>query len=236
MDHIHHLLSAHGFTRTRLAKSKPIVVHAIAGSGKSTVIRKILSDLPNAKAYTLGKPDPYSLSNPTIKAFAQFKRGTLDILDEYGQLPLTDLDSSFEFIFTDPYQAPTDNLFEPHYTLETTYRFGPNTCNLLNQAFQSNITSLVTKDNISFGSPYLVDPVGTILAFQPDTYLILCLHQASFFKVSDVIGYQWPVVTLYLACKISEIPEEERHLLFIGLTRHTESLLILGPDAFDSSP
>jgi hypothetical protein len=51
-----------------------------------------------------------------------------------------------------------------------------------------------------------------------------------------VIGYQWPAVTLYLACKISEIPEEERHLLFIGLTRHTESLLILGPDAFDSSP
>ncbi|QYF50237.1 MAG: putative triple gene block protein 1 [Xinjiang alphaflexivirus 2] len=235
MDHILALLDTQ-FTRTRLPISKPIVVHAIAGSGKSTLIRQILTDLPNAKAYTLGKPDPYTLQGNFIQHFARYKRGPLDILDEYAVLPLAELENCFEFVFTDPYQSPSEDLLEPHFICEKTHRFSQSTCTLLNHTFSTNITTTRTEpDNITFGDPFIVDPIGQIIAFQEDIYLLLCLHQAPYFKVKHIIGEQYPVVTLYLSTKISEIPEDQRYLLFIALTRHTEKLLILGPDAFDTS-
>ena len=54
MNHFINLLLTKGFVRTNEPLESTLVVHAVAGAGKSTLIRQFLSEHPNARAYTHG--------------------------------------------------------------------------------------------------------------------------------------------------------------------------------------
>nr|UZP17222.1 Triple gene block 1 Protein [Daphne virus X] len=232
MDQIAYQLSE-VFNRTQRPLSLPIVVHAIAGSGKSTCIRGILDLFSNSAAFTFGKPDPFSLERKTIKPFSCYRPAPITIIDEYGFTNEPIPEGTF-VILTDPYQSFREELYEPHFTSLKTYRLGPTTCFIINQLFETELTSLAEKETVSFHNIYNFEPVGTIIAFQSEVCELLRTHKARFFHPSEVLGKEFPIVTLILSENLADIPQSERYLLFICLSRHSHRLHILTPNAPDA--
>lgn len=67
MDRLIDLLTANGYSRTDHPISKPLVIHAVAGAGKTTLIRQFLKENPAINAQTLGTPDKPNLSRKMIR-------------------------------------------------------------------------------------------------------------------------------------------------------------------------
>ena len=88
MDTLISLLTANGYSRTDLPISKPLVVHAVAGAGKTTLIREFLKLHPSVNAQTLGTPDKPNLSRKMIRQYSMPKANHFNILDEYCAQPL----------------------------------------------------------------------------------------------------------------------------------------------------
>ncbi|AAL05445.1 movement protein 1 [Sugarcane striate mosaic-associated virus] len=107
------------FERTSLELSSPIVVHAVPGSGKSTLIRKCITENPSLTACTFGKPDLPNLTGTYIKGYKEGEK--YDIIDEY-------IGNRFECVpvalFSDPFQNCEQYINTAHYIGRTSHRFG----------------------------------------------------------------------------------------------------------------
>jgi hypothetical protein len=82
-------LLTNGYHRTDepRAPGAPIVVHAVAGAGKTTFLRSLLT-FRDVEVFTAGTHDPPSLTGKHIRCARAPLPGAFNILDEY---PLEDL-------------------------------------------------------------------------------------------------------------------------------------------------
>ena len=99
MEHLIALLTANGYTRTDSPLSKPLVVHAVAGAGKTTLIRDFLRTHSMTNAQTLGTPDKPNLTRKMIRQYSMPRANHFNILDEYCAQPLK---GSWDAVFADP--------------------------------------------------------------------------------------------------------------------------------------
>lgn len=218
-----------GFKRTKipLGERSLIIVHAVAGAGKSTLIRKILEEVPESQAYTHGAPDPQSLSGRRIKAYSTRPNtpGPLDIIDEYlgGDYP------DAKLIFCDPYQYTTTAL-EAHFTQNTSKRFGKNTAKLL-RALDFNVES--DREDIVLTTDIWQEEIqGTLIAYEPEVVNWVTAHGAICFPAEDIRGRTFPETTL-VCTNLRNCCEELRHLLYVALTRHKTKLVIASQEHKD---
>nr|AAW50964.1 truncated triple gene block protein 1 [Banana virus X] len=82
MNRVHEYLLESGFVRTINQISKPVVVHSVAGAGKSTFFRGVITKIPNTQAFPLAAEDNPNLSSNRIRSFRveEIDQGRVNIL------------------------------------------------------------------------------------------------------------------------------------------------------------
>lgn len=229
MNHFINCLVAEGFVRTNEPLTDQLVVHAVAGCGKSTLIRKFLEEQPQARAYTHGKPDPPNLEGRFIQAFRSPNPEHFNILDEYCKEPIT---ARFQVLIADPLQYRACHL-RPHYTNHKSHRLGPATCKLISECgirieSHREDQDLVTHGGI-FGSPLL----GQVIALDRPSSDLLKAHGVQALCPIETVGQEYPVVTVVSSKPLRSVSFKDQ--LYIALSRHTEELHVLSPELSHTS-
>nr|DAZ85794.1 TPA_asm: triple gene block protein 1 [Cardamom virus X] len=206
------------FQRTQVplptSTGKPVVVHTVAGAGKTTVVREILHNQPNLVACTYGVPDPPTLTGLRILGPTDHA----DIVDEY---PAATSTFGARLLLADPLQHR--GITHPaHYVSSHTYRFGQETCSLL-ASFGIHCTSDRT-DKVTHSDPYTVDPVGQIIAIGAGAEELLQRHHLEYLKPCQTLGLTFEEVTILSDQDLEDVDPVTR---YIAVTRHREKLLIL---------
>ncbi|QKV50510.1 TGB1 [Grapevine foveavirus A] len=200
--------------------SYPLVVHSVPGSGKTSLIRSLIKLDRSFEAFTAGVADTPNLEGCYIKPYSpncQIPR-QINILDEY--LSIEDW-SKFQVLFSDPYQNLRCPL-EASFICKRTKRFGRNTCAYL-QKYGFEVRSDL-EDTLVRGSPFSIKVEGLLLCFGKAAVDLAVEHKADFKLPCEVRGLTVEVVTLL---KSEEPNSENKHLFYVGCTRHSKKLIIL---------
>lgn len=222
MNHFINLLIEEGYVRTNEILTDTLVVHAVAGAGKSTLIRKFILQHPHARAYTHGVPDPPNLEGRFIQAFKGPDSTHFNILDEYCAEPLS---GSWNVLIADPLQHKSQAL-RPHYIKKTSHRLGKATCSLLTSV-GLEVTSEKEEDVVDYRGVFEGPLFGTVIALDSTARTLLCRHGIQPLCPSEVLGSEFDEVTV-----VSELPLHQvrlKHSLYIALTRHRKSLHVRAP-------
>nr|BAU68242.1 25 kDa protein [Cactus virus X] len=214
METLTALLIANGYTRTDLPISKPLVIHAVAGAGKTTLIRQFLHQHSATNAQTLGTPDKPNLSRKMIRQFSMPKANHFNIvvtvlsslaleqvedstalyialtrhtLDEYCAQPLK---GSWDAVFADPLQHP-DYALEPHFIKETSHRLGPSTCELISSLgiliYPDSEDQVVTRKGV-----FESELFGVVIALDEAIFQLAGRHGLKPLCPKATIGLQFP--------------------------------------------
>jgi hypothetical protein len=202
------------YERTPLPLQEPIVVHTVAGAGKTTLVRSWLRRSPHLKAVTGGQPDPPTLEGVGILA----PHSRADIVDEYPAVPDR---TGAKVLLADPLQH-RGPILPAHFIGRRTHRFGKATCELL-KLFSINCTA-DRVDKVSRSGLFDSDLVGTIIAVDDDAAELLEAHSAQFLTPCQALGLTFESVTA-----VSTVPLEEADPVnrYIACSRHSQQLLIL---------
>nr|WPR17637.1 MAG: movement and silencing protein TGBp1 [Dracophyllum betaflexi-like virus] len=220
-------LLSKGFVRTCVALDFPVVVHAVPGAGKTSLLRELIAELDFVEVVTFGIPDPPNLSSRRIKAFSEGiseKPDLVLIVDEYitGKSSVPKCD----FLFSDPIQNKAFGR-EAHFIKSSTGRFGKQTCELL-LSFGFEVSS-EKEDCVVIEGIFEGDLIGQVITCEEDCADLLRRHCVDFKLHCDILGCTFDKVTFVTSS--SSIPDDRRSDFYISLTRHKSFLKILCPDA-----
>ncbi|BAG06155.1 triple gene block protein 1 [Phaius virus X] len=202
------------FHRTNVPLKFPIVLHTVAGAGKTTFVRQLINKYSHLTACTFGTPDPPNLLGRYITAPCPFP----DVVDEY---PLCEEYSGVKLLVADPLQHRR-GVLPAHYTGTHTFRFGKSTCDLLKTL---GVVATSDKEDIVSRHPaFNFDPEGLIIALGPEAVELLEAHSLPFLRPCQALGLTTSVVTL-----LTDKPLDEQDPVdaYISITRHTDKLNIL---------
>lgn len=229
MEHLISLLIANGYTRTDTPITKPLVVHAVAGAGKTTVIRQFLKESPAVNAQTLGTPDKPNLTRKMIRQYSMPKANHFNILDEYCAQPLK---GSWDAVFADPLQHP-DFTLEPHFIKETSHRLGRSTCELISSL---GIFMLPDAEDqpVNIQGVFEGEIHGVVIALDEYIHKLAARHGLKPFCPKATIGLQFPIVTVLSSLPLEQVDDSTG--LYIALTRHTQALHVRCPTEAHAAP
>ena len=197
METLTALLIANGYTRTDLPISKPLVIHAVAGAGKTTLIRQFLHQHSATNAQTLGTPDKPNLSRKMIRQFSMPKANHFNILDEYCAQPLK---GSWDAVFADPLQHP-DYALEPHFIKETSHRLGPSTCELISSLgiliYPDSEDQVVTRKGV-----FESELFGVVIALDEAIFQLASRHGLKPLCPKATTGFSFAKYTVYIVCRL----------------------------------
>lgn len=220
MNNLVKALSTFEFVGVFCVLKFPVVVHSVPGSGKSSLIRELISEDESFVAFTAGVPDSPNLTGRYIKPYSPgcAVQGKINILDEY--LSVSDI-SGFDVLFSDPYQ----NIIIPreaHFIKTRTCRFGANTCKYL-QSFGFDVYG-DRVDAVVIGSPFELDVEGVLICFGKEAVDLAVAHNSDFKLPCEVRGSTFDVVTLL---KSRDPTPEDKHWFYVAATRHRSKLIIM---------
>ncbi|AUG45969.1 TGB1 [Babaco mosaic virus] len=222
MNHFIEVLTAQGFVRTNEPISEPLVVHAVAGAGKSSLVRQYISENPNSRAFTHGVPDPPNLTGRFIRPFRGPIEGCFNILDEYSAEPIV---GNWQVLIADPLQHKPQAL-TPHYIKETSHRLGSNTCALLT-SLGIRVNSTRTDDFVDYSGIFDKPLFGEVIALDRPTLDLLESHGILPHCAQKVLGQEFHTTTVLSSVPLNLV--REKHLLYIALTRHKHKLHVRAP-------
>nr|AHB59867.1 TGB1 [Narcissus mosaic virus] len=220
------LLDSYSFIRSSRSFSSPIIIHGVAGCGKSTIIQKIALAFPEL---LIGSFTPALLDPNSGRKQLAVTSDPLDILDEYlgGPNPVVRLAK-----FCDPLQYSCEQPEVPHFTSLLTWRFCVRTTALLNGIFGCQIKSR-REDlcHLTHENPYTTDPKGVVVAHEQEVINLLLQHGCPVTPTQHLWGLTIPVVSVYVT-SIAALSTVDRANLFLSLTRHSKALHIFEFDAW----
>nr|ABV56204.1 ORF2 [Apple stem pitting virus] len=221
METVLSLFNEFGFERTVEPLSDPIVVHAVPGSGKTTLIKQALLRNHNIEAVTFGVTEKANIHGTYIKKARQGQRGrgNYSILDEY----LSDeYSTGFNCLFSDPYQNHGDCL-GAHFMGRCSHRFGNQTVQLLRDLgynIASSKVDMVEKKNIF----QLIDPEGVVLCLEKEVEDFLKWHNVEYKLPCQVGGATYDTVAFIHDKPLENLVGPD---LFVALTRHKSKLVLV---------
>nr|AYQ96094.1 triple gene block 1 protein [Grapevine virus T] len=220
MNNLISALELFGFDRVSEEVNLPLVVHSVPGSGKTSLIRSLIKLDGDFEAFTAGVPDTPNLEGRYVKSYSEgcASTGKFSILDEYLTVRSWE---GFEALFSDPYQNNKSPLVAS-YVSKKTRRFGKATCEYL-ASYGFEIESEI-EDSVVRGSPFEIKVEGQLICFGKAAVELASKHRAEFKLPCEVRGSTFDVVTLL---KSEEPCSENKHLFYVGCTRHRKKLLIL---------
>nr|UXX34116.1 triple gene block protein 1 [Jasmine virus C] len=218
-------LASFGFTRIGSSLRLPIVVHCVPGAGKSSLIRAILEESTELRAYTFGQADQPNLIGNYIRPFTS--DSILDqrtIIDEYTLSPQPI--QSVLALFGDPCQPGVDQGLVANFLGNFSRRFGSNTAALL-QKLGFNVRA-EGEDTVQVLDIFKAEPTGVIICFEQEVQKLLCAHNLEYHTIQEIQGSTFQEVSFIVSGPF-QIERAREH--FLCLTRHRRTLNILCPNA-----
>lgn len=224
MNNLFDILRDFGFIRTSLNLNGVIVINCVPGAGKTSLIRKIVSENPFIEAYTAGIADTPNLSGNFIRKWeGRSEENKFTILDEYQLLDKEP--EGVNALFGDPLQSLRGFTLCAHWIQDKSQRIGKEGALLLRElGFQ--ITSEL-QDKVVIEDIYRGEPEGQIICCEEDVEQLLIRHKAKFLNLCEIIGKTFEVVTFVTS---NRFDQGNRVKHFICLSRHKSKLLILCPE------
>lgn len=224
MNNLFDILRNSNFIRTSLNLRSVVVINCVPGAGKTSLIRKLISENPSIEAYTAGIADTPNLSGNFIRKWeGKSDESKFTILDEYQLLDREP--EGVDALFGDPLQSLSGFSLCAHWIQEKSQRIGQEGALLLRElGFQ--ITSEL-KDKIVIEDLYKGEPEGQIICCEEDVEQLLIRHNANFLRLCEIIGRTFEVVTFVTS---NRFDQGDRVKHFICLSRHKRKLLILCPE------
>nr|BDX36176.1 triple gene block protein 1 [Plantago asiatica mosaic virus] len=224
MDVVVTALTANNFQRTSTPISKPLVVHAVAGAGKTTLIQNLLPDHLNLSAQTAGTPQPPNLTGAFIRKLTCPEPNKINLLDEY--VALQPLKGSWDVVLADPLQHPGLAL-RPHFIKSVSHRLCPETTKLISKLICPCTSSRSENSTIQFSGLFDGPLLGTIIALDSTTQALLRTHRAPFLCPTAALGLEFDVVTVVSSQPLEEV--QDKVGLYISLSRHRHQLHVRSP-------
>lgn len=215
-------ITAHGFERTALPISLPIVVHGVPGCGKSHLLKQLLSN-PEVQVCSYGPVHQVNLEGRRIEPAPVERHCEVLILDEYH---LQEDDCGADFLFGDPNQARTQ-VKQAHFVKKDTRRFGSDLCHLLNSLGYQISSIAEHQTEIVYGNIFGTVIQGTVLCFEKEVCSLLDQHNCAYLLPEEAAGLNIDSATFITAR--TDLQEIVSPNLFICLTRAVRSLQLLGP-------
>ncbi|AAX19932.1 triple gene block protein 1 [Nandina mosaic virus] len=224
MDAIISTLTSNDFQRTNIPISKPLVVHAVAGAGKTTLIQNLLSEHPNFSAQTAGTPQSPNLTGAFIRKLTCPESNKINLLDEYAALQ--PLKGSWDVVLADPLQH-TGLTLRPHFIKSVSHRLCPETTKLISKLICPCTSSRAETSTIQFSGLFDGPLLGTIIALDQTTQALLQAHNAPFLCPSAALGLEFDTVTVVSSQPLEEVSDQVG--LYISLSRHRSQLYVRSP-------
>lgn len=217
LDDLHSSLGSNGFSRTRVDFSFPIYIYGVPGCGKTRLILGLLERNPNLGVETFGEPVGKSLAIEGTEEVGTSKKRYL-FLDECQVQEFED--KRYIAVFGDRFQGER-KLPDPHYTNFETKRFGKQTCSLL-RSLGFEITS-EKEDICEVQGLFEADLVGIAISADKGSDRLLEAHQnTDHLHIGQTRGKTFKEVSII----ITDLNSIKKSDLFVGLTRHSEKLVI----------
>nr|WAB21398.1 triple gene block protein 2 [Banmivirus BanMMV] len=212
------LIEASGFTATGNVITDKIVIHGVAGCGKSTLTKALAEDESYNVVNVLSKEE-FSLTGCYIKKEIVKFDNKINVLDEYLSV---DSHDGFQVLLADPFQYKKTP-YLANYIKKKSHRFKKELIPLL---LEIGIEVEADEEGLHVirGSAYVVEPRGKIISIEDDVIEYVSKHGLNICYPSCVQGQEFENVTFY-HCK--GLKELERSELYIALTRVKNELRIL---------
>nr|AVL84358.1 triple gene block protein 1 [Plantago asiatica mosaic virus] len=224
MDSVINALTSNNFHRTNIPISRPLVVHAVAGAGKTTLIQNLLPEHPDLAAQTAGTSQNPNLTGAFIRKLTCPEPHKLNLLDEY--VALQPLKGSWDVVLADPLQHPGLAL-RPHFVKSVSHRLCPTTTRLLSKLVCPCTSSRTDESKIQFSGLFDGPLLGTIIALDQTTQTLLSAHGAPFLCPTAALGLEFDTVTVVSALPLEEVTDKVA--LYISLSRHRSQLHVRSP-------
>nr|BAG12124.1 triple gene block protein1 [Plantago asiatica mosaic virus]BAG12129.1 triple gene block protein2 [Plantago asiatica mosaic virus]BAG12134.1 triple gene block protein1 [Plantago asiatica mosaic virus]BAG12144.1 triple gene block protein1 [Plantago asiatica mosaic virus] len=224
MDIVISALTSNDFQRTNIPISKPLVVHAVAGAGKTTLIQNLLPDHPNLSAQTAGTPQSPNLTGAYIRKLTCPESNKLNLLDEYAALQ--PLKGSWDVVLADPLQH-SGLALRPHFVKSISHRLCPETTKLISKLICPCSSSRSDTSSIQFSGLFEGPLLGTIIALDSTTQALLQAHGAPFLCPTAALGLEFDTVTVVSATPLADV--QDKVGLYISLSRHRAQLHVRSP-------
>nr|WAB21253.1 triple gene block protein 2 [Banmivirus BanMMV] len=218
VEKLKNLIEANGFLATGNDIIDKIIIHGVAGSGKSTLTKALAEDESYNVVNVLSKEE-FDLAGRYIKKEIVTFDNKINVLDEYLSI---DCHDGFQVLLADPFQYKKTP-YPANYIKKKSHRFKKELIPLL---LEIGIEAEAEKEGLHIikGSAYEKEPKGKIIAIEDDVIEYVLKHGLSICYPSCVQGQEFGIVTFY-HCK--ELRELERSELYIALTRVKDELRIL---------
>nr|WAB21233.1 triple gene block protein 2 [Banmivirus BanMMV] len=212
------LIEKNGFTATGNEIVDVIVIHGVAGCGKSTLTKELAKD-KNFNIVNALSNEEFNLEGQFIKKELTVLNDKINVLDEYLSV---NCQKGFQVLLADPFQYEKKPLLA-NYVKKVSHRFKKELLPILSEI---GIEIEAEKEGFTVirGSAYEIEPKGKIITTEEQVAEYVSSHGLDICYPSCVQGQEFDTVTFYHCRNLNELKRSE---LYVALTRVKEELLIL---------
>nr|WAB21348.1 triple gene block protein 2 [Banmivirus BanMMV] len=218
LENLKKLIEDFGFVATNNPITDKIVIHGVAGCGKSTLTRELIKDSGFNVVNALSD-EKIDLTGQYIKKDLITFENKINVLDEYLSV---DHHEGFQVLLADPFQY-SQKPYLANYTKKKSHRFKKELVPIL---LELGIEVQVEEEglNITRGSAYDIEPKGKIICIEKEVAEYVSGHGLEICYPCCVQGQEFEVVTFYYKKELKELSRSD---LYIALTRVRRELKLL---------
>nr|WAB21358.1 triple gene block protein 2 [Banmivirus BanMMV] len=218
LENLKQLIESFGFAATNNPITDRIIIHGVAGSGKSTLTRELVKDC-NFNVVNSLSDEKFDLVGQYIKNKPIALENKINVLDEYLSV---DSHEGFQVLLADPFQY-TKKPYLANYIKKKSHRFRKELVPILFELGIS-VEAEGVGLNITRDSAYNVEPKGRIICIEEEVAKYVFGHGLDICYPCCVQGQEFEVVTFYHKRELKELSRSD---LYIALTRVKKELRLL---------
>nr|WAB21323.1 triple gene block protein 2 [Banmivirus BanMMV] len=218
LERLKQLIESFGFVTTDNPITDKIIVHGVAGCGKSTLTKELIKD-SNFNVVNALSDEKFDLTGQFIKKEPIALAGKINVLDEY--LSVND-HKGFQVLLADPFQY-VQKPYLANYVKKKSHRFKKELVPILSEL---GIEVEVEEEglDITKGSAYDIEPKGQVICVEKEVAKYVSEHGLEVHYPCCVQGQEFEAVTLYHKRELRELSRSD---LYIALTRVKAELRLL---------